>query len=266
MRWTTPTAYREPSLRYSGVPLHNGRYPRRFGSRSFEALSLPDLIIVSKCWNDNILIQDQFCGAVMRLDETDVEILALLQKSARSSYRAIARKLDITTPTVSSKVRTMEELGLIRGYRADIDAEVLSESSIVLIVKASPKDLREVAEELRSLGNATEIYVLGNSRIFVKATFIKADRINDLLSGLTAIREITEYEYYPIIETVKEGPRTILGEDLSITLKCYYCKKAMKDAPVKLKLGGKVHYLCCNTCSREYKKKYERLNEEAQWE
>ena len=38
-------------------------------------------------------------------------------------------------------------------------------------------------------------------------------------------------------------------------------KKLIKDEPVKIKLDGKNHYLCCNTCVDHYKEKYKKLKE-----
>ena len=199
----------------------------------------------------------------MKLDKKDVKILSLLQKDARRSFRNIAEELDITTPTVSNKINVLEKAGVIRGYVADIDTDVLSESTIILIVKCSLSNLDEVATKLELLENSTEIYILSNSRIFMKATFIDPLEINNFLSNLASVQEINDYEYYSIINTVKESPRSMLGENLSITLKCYYCKKPMKDEPVKLRLDGKIHYLCCNTCSKQYKEKYEILKSRA---
>lgn len=56
----------------------------------------------------------------MRLDELDLGILRLLRGDARLSYRRIATQLGSTTPTVSARVRRLEQLGVIRGYRAEL--------------------------------------------------------------------------------------------------------------------------------------------------
>lgn len=50
-------------------------------------------------------------------DELDRRILRELGKDARVSMRAIAERLGVSTPTVSQRVRRMEEAGLILGYR-----------------------------------------------------------------------------------------------------------------------------------------------------
>jgi DNA-binding Lrp family transcriptional regulator len=195
----------------------------------------------------------------MKLDKTDVKILLLLQKDARKSFREIAKELDISTPTISSKVSNLEELGVIKGYHADIDTESLSESSVILLIKCSPSDLNEAAEKLKELQGVTEVFVLSSSRIFLKITLQQPTELNNLLTSLASIEPIQDYEYYSIIDAVKEDPRAVIQEELSITLKCYYCKKQMKDEPVKLKLDGKNHYVCCNTCAKHYKEKYEKL-------
>jgi DNA-binding Lrp family transcriptional regulator len=195
----------------------------------------------------------------MKLDKTDVKILTILQKDARKSFREIAKELDISTPTVSNKINTLETAGVIRGYRADINAESLSEITIILIIKCSPSKLDGTAEELEQLEKVTEVYVLSNSKIFLKVTMINPTELNDFLSNLRNIENIIEYDYYSIINTTKESPRAIIQENLSIILNCYYCKKPMIDEPVKLKLDGKSHFLCCNTCAKHYKIKYEEL-------
>lgn len=195
----------------------------------------------------------------MKLDKTDVKILSLLQKNARKSFREIAKELDTSTPTVSSKISILENADVIKGYTANIDTESIGETSIILILKCNLANLDNIADQLRSLENVTEIFTLSNSRIFLKVTLINPNEINNFLTNLATYDNIIEYDYYSIINPVKESPRAIIRENLSINLKCYYCKKVMQDEPVKVKLDGKIHYVCCNTCAKYYKEKYKEL-------
>ena len=70
---------------------------------------------------------------------------------------------------------------------------------------------------------------------------------------LTKIEEIQDYDYKTIVGTVKEEPRAVLSEGVNAVLTCFYCRKPMHDKPVKIKLDGKDHFLCCETCEKEYK-------------
>lgn len=54
------------------------------------------------------------------LDDLDRRILAELEKDARASNRAIARHLGVSAPTVAHRIRRMEDVGVIRGYRVDL--------------------------------------------------------------------------------------------------------------------------------------------------
>lgn len=63
----------------------------------------------------------------MDLDDLDRRILGELLGDARLSYREIARRLDVTAPTVSRRVQRMEDLGVIRGYRAVVAPEPAGE-------------------------------------------------------------------------------------------------------------------------------------------
>jgi DNA-binding Lrp family transcriptional regulator len=199
----------------------------------------------------------------MKLDEVDFKILEILQKDARKSLREIAKEVGSSTPTVSSKLNTLTELGVIKGYRTIIDPEKLDETSVVLMIKVKPSDIETVLECLEELESVRELLILSSSLIEAKATFLDSGEINNLLSSLGSIPEIQEYEYYTVLKAVKEEPRALLKDEISLVIKCFYCKKPIHDTPVKLKLDGKYHYLCCETCKREYKKKYEELKRKA---
>lgn len=57
----------------------------------------------------------------MNLSEVDLTILSHLERNGRATHAEIGREIGITGPAVFARVRRMEESGLIRGYRADID-------------------------------------------------------------------------------------------------------------------------------------------------
>lgn len=55
------------------------------------------------------------------LDATDWNILQELQEDARLSYAEIGRRVGMSSPAVQERIRKMEDYGIIRGYRVDID-------------------------------------------------------------------------------------------------------------------------------------------------
>jgi Lrp/AsnC family leucine-responsive transcriptional regulator len=55
----------------------------------------------------------------------DIEIVTILQKNARISNAEIARKVGLAPSAVFERIRKLEERGVIRGYRAEIDPKAL---------------------------------------------------------------------------------------------------------------------------------------------
>ena len=60
------------------------------------------------------------------IDEIDRQILDLLQADARMSNAAIAEQVGLTTSTVHDRVKKLERKGIIKGYVALVDAELLN--------------------------------------------------------------------------------------------------------------------------------------------
>lgn len=55
------------------------------------------------------------------LDDLDRELLRLLKEDARRSYRTLARMASTTPPTAASRIRRMEDIGVIKGYSVRLD-------------------------------------------------------------------------------------------------------------------------------------------------
>ena len=59
----------------------------------------------------------------VRLDDVDWRILGALQRDGRMSYADLAREVSMSPSALTERVRRLEESGVIRGYRADIDLD-----------------------------------------------------------------------------------------------------------------------------------------------
>ena len=59
------------------------------------------------------------------LDSYDSRILAELQRDARVSMSALGRRVHLSQPAVTERVRKLELSGVIKGYHAVVDAQAL---------------------------------------------------------------------------------------------------------------------------------------------
>lgn len=69
----------------------------------------------------------------MQLDRYDRQILAVLQQEGRISNQDLADRIGLSASPCLRRVRTLEEAGLIAGYRALLDARKLGLTLMALI-------------------------------------------------------------------------------------------------------------------------------------
>ncbi|GAB5544618.1 MAG: Lrp/AsnC family transcriptional regulator [Sandaracinaceae bacterium] len=58
---------------------------------------------------------------MIRLDDTDRQILEILQRDARTSLAALAEAVGLTATPLRARIERLESDGVIRGYHADVD-------------------------------------------------------------------------------------------------------------------------------------------------
>ena len=60
-----------------------------------------------------------------RLDRVDFKIIDLLQRNARITLKDISSAVYLTSPAVSARIDKLEKYGIIEGYHAQVNREVL---------------------------------------------------------------------------------------------------------------------------------------------
>jgi DNA-binding Lrp family transcriptional regulator len=199
----------------------------------------------------------------MEIDEIDAKILQMLQSDGRLSFREIAKKTSISTPTVSARVKSLEERGVIRGYSIDIDPSAVNETVSILTLQCKPKDLESVSELLSEHENVREVMVLTGSKVITRLVFESEGKLDGFLHWLEKLDQIDEYNLERAVRVVKKEPDAIVAEGVRIVIPCYECKKPIIESPVTTKMDDRIHYLCCGSCLKLYKERYARIKKGA---
>ena len=78
-------------------------------------------------------------GFLMKIDNTDRKILELLQEDGRIAASHIADELDISIPTVTERIKKLQESGIIQGIHAVLDPKQLDldVSALITVVSES---------------------------------------------------------------------------------------------------------------------------------
>ena len=188
----------------------------------------------------------------MTLDRNDILILQVLQNNGRLSFRQIAERVNISVPTVSSKVGNLERMGAIRGYHADLDTERLGEMSAVVTIKAKPSDLSAVAQRFMDHDEVRKVFFLSSGRLLLICTFTGTRDVNDFTVRLGEIPEIVEYDIANIIGVGKEEDRATVVPGLQVVMSCQQCGKQVADRHLKVREGSEEVYLCSPGCMSVY--------------
>lgn len=91
------------------------------------------------------------------IDRVDARILQILAADARTSIAEIARTVGLSSPSVSERVKRLEETGVVEGYSARINPRALGLGlSAWLRIRPVPGELQRVADIITRLPSIVE--------------------------------------------------------------------------------------------------------------
>jgi DNA-binding Lrp family transcriptional regulator len=195
----------------------------------------------------------------MHLDRTDTKILRALQEDARRSFRELARRVGVSVPTASARVTNLERLGILSGYHAAIDPEKLRQTRLILILKCRSRQADTVGRVLAKLPEVRWTIRTDASRLIAEAVLRSSKGVDPFLERLRSIEGVVSLEHHVAAKRFKEAPRAILSGALSTTVACFECGQAIEGEPIRLRLEGRIHYLCCPSCEQLYEERYSRI-------
>jgi Lrp/AsnC family leucine-responsive transcriptional regulator len=113
------------------------------------------------------------------LDAVDWRILAQLQEDARTSHAELARRVHLTAPAVAARVRRLEERGVVRGYRLELDLARLGLGTLAFVrVRSEARGQRPLLETAAAMPEVLECHhVTGEDCYVVK---VAARSLRDL--------------------------------------------------------------------------------------
>ena len=121
------------------------------------------------------------------LDKTGWDLLQILQKDGRISYRELGKKVGLSTPAVSERIRKMEEAGLIEGYQAVLNLERLGRSITAFVsVKTVPDKnpgLIKFAQESAAVLEAH--YITGDSSFVLKIAVSSIKEMEQVIQSVS---------------------------------------------------------------------------------
>lgn len=93
------------------------------------------------------------------LDDTDLEIISVLQEDARITMRDLARQVALSPPSTAERVRRLEEGGFIQGYHAALDPTKLGHTThaYILIGKIRVEKVRQFYRQMLEIPEVVSV-------------------------------------------------------------------------------------------------------------
>ena len=105
------------------------------------------------------------------LDDVDRRILALLNADARMPNSALAEAVGIAPSTCHGRVRRLQDIGVIRGFHADIDPAAIGlplQAMISVSLQAGARGkIRTFVQQIRRRPQVIDVYFLAGADDFI---------------------------------------------------------------------------------------------------
>ena len=92
-------------------------------------------------------------------DPVNTRILMELQKNPRLTMTELGRRVGLSSPAVTERVRRLEEMGVIQGYRLDINPAALGLPIAAYVrIRPNPGQLPKIADLADSIPEIVECH------------------------------------------------------------------------------------------------------------
>jgi Lrp/AsnC family transcriptional regulator, leucine-responsive regulatory protein len=127
------------------------------------------------------------------LDGTNRLLLTELQEDARLSLAELGRRVGLSSPAVAERIQRLEQEGVIRGYRTEIDPRAVGLSlTAVIRVRPAPLQLQNVAELAQRTPEVVECHrITGEDCYFMTAHVRDVEHLEEVIDHFVALGQTT---------------------------------------------------------------------------
>ncbi len=147
----------------------------------------------------------------MNYDEKDEKILKHLLVDARQSARQLAHKLNVSTVTMISRIKKLEEKKIIDGYAVRLNHEVLGyDITAIIEVTTTKGKMLEIEDEIAKTENVCAVYdITGDADTLVIGKFKDRKSLSRFVKKVSCIPNVENTITHLVLNTVKEDNRFI---------------------------------------------------------
>ena len=143
------------------------------------------------------------------IDETDLQILTILQSSARTPNAEIARQVGMAPSAILERIRKLEQRGIIQGYEARIDPRALGLGLLAYVAVRTDERVGDecAGERLARIPEVQEVHhVAGEDCYLLKVRVRDAKALGRLLQErIKAVEPVRATRTTVVLDTLRES-------------------------------------------------------------
>lgn len=132
------------------------------------------------------------------MDPMDYEILDYLMHNGRATHEEIGRKLNLSRPAVHQRVKKLEQTGVLRGYRAEVNWSAIGlDLDALIFIKSNGPRFHEMVHQVTAI-SIPEVSMKRVSRVsgewclIVEVRTNRPQNINKLIDALWELEGVRE--------------------------------------------------------------------------
>ncbi len=154
---------------------------------------------------------------MFQIDDIDLKILDILQKNGRIKRNELAQMVGLSVPSVSERMKRLEDAGIIKGYTAIIDSKKLGKdiTAFVFVSIDSSKNYPLFIERAMEVDEILECHsITGEGSHLLKVKTENTSTLEKLLARIQSWPGVTGTRTNIVLSTIKESTKIkIFNED-----------------------------------------------------
>ena len=140
------------------------------------------------------------------IDKVDLQILSILQDDCHLSIRKLADKLHVSGVRAASRIKNLEDKGILKGYSVILDPVKLGfDLTAVIFIQTEGGYIKDLENELSQLSNVIALYeITGDFDVVAVVKLKDRDSLNTLIKSLLVAPHIKKTMTNITLNVVKE--------------------------------------------------------------
>jgi len=141
------------------------------------------------------------------MDEIDVKLLHILQENGRTRRNDLADKVKLSIPSVSERLRKLEEAGYITGYTATVNHKMVGKdiTAFIFVIVDSSKHYQSFIDHANGIDEILECHAItGEGSHLLKIRTENTTTLEKLLAKIQSWTGVTGTRTQLVLSSPKE--------------------------------------------------------------